>query len=75
MEEANQALVDSILSNSESGVDSDSDSYNADEVFSKLYRSDLITFCQDLMDRCQQSHAYEHYKEAIWSYKRWIKFL
>lgn len=53
-EEVNLALVASIFSDSESEADSDSDSKDADGVFSKLSRSSLITFCEDLMDRCQQ---------------------
>lgn len=39
---------------SESEVDSDLDSEYAYGVFSKLSRFDLITFFQDLMDRCQE---------------------
>lgn len=51
-EETNLALIASTFSNTESEVNSDSDSEDEDEVFSKLFRSDLITFYQDLMGRC-----------------------
>lgn len=53
-EEANLALVASTFSDLESEVDSGLDSEDVDEVFSKLSRSYLIMFCQDLMDRCWQ---------------------
>lgn len=32
---------------------SEAESEEKDEVFSKLFRSDLITFVQELMGRCQ----------------------
>lgn len=53
-EEANLALVSSTFSNSESKVGSDSDLEDMGEVFSKLSKFNLITICQDLMERCQQ---------------------
>ena len=53
-EEANLALMASTFSYTESKVNLNLDSNDANEVFSKLSRSDLITFCQDLMDKCQE---------------------
>lgn len=40
-------------SEAESGSDSGSEFDEEDEVFSKISRSDLITFFQDLMGRCK----------------------
>lgn len=44
----------STFSNTEWEANSESDLEDADEVFSKLSRSYLITLYQDLMDRCQE---------------------
>ncbi|XP_050914968.1 uncharacterized protein LOC127129906 [Lathyrus oleraceus] len=65
-EEANLALVASTFSDSE--VDSDSDSEDVDEAFSRLIRYDIITFCQDLMDRYKinlPTYILNHLCEAI----------
>lgn len=44
----------SIFSNSESEVDSDSESEDTEHVFSHLLKFDLSTLCHDLMERYQQ---------------------
>lgn len=53
-EKANLALVASTFLNSKSKVDSDLDSEDVDGVLSKLTVYDLITFCLNIMDICQQ---------------------
>lgn len=47
--------MDLTSSNTECVSDSGSDSNEYDEVFSKNSHFDLINFCQDLMDRCQEN--------------------
>lgn len=53
-EDANLALVASTFSDSESEAGSNSNSEDTEEVFYKLFKSYLITLCQDLMERCLQ---------------------
>lgn len=53
-EEANLAQMALTLSESESEASSNLDPEDTKEVFSELFKSNLITLCQDLMERCQQ---------------------
>lgn len=57
-EQTNIALMDLTSLETKSNSDSGSEFEEDDEVFSKLSRSYLITFIQDLMGRCQDKAIY-----------------